>query len=199
MSGASPNPNSIFSLPNLLSLSRLPLGGLFWFTLGPTPARAVMALGVMALAAGTDVLDGAVARRRGFATSGMGAWLDPFCDKMFVGAILAALLFKQGVPLSTLALIVTRELLQLPLVLVYQFAPSLRHWLRYDFRASLLGKAATVTQFLAIAMLILGWPARPFAWAAFALGIAALADYVRRAVAIGRRRLLQELEAPKKP
>ena len=197
MSGA--GPNSLLSLPNLLSLSRLPLGGLFWVTLGPTTTRAFLALGVMALAAATDVLDGAVARKRGLATAGTGAWLDPFCDKMFVGAILATLLFKQGVPLTTIALIITRELLQLPLVLVYQFVPSLRHWLRYDFRASVLGKAATVTQFIAIAMLILGWPARPFAWAAFALGITALADYVRRAIAIGRQRLLREPEAPKKP
>ena len=116
---------------------------------------------------------------------------------MFVGAILATLLFKQSVPLATIALIITRELLQLPLVLVYQFVPSLRHWLHYDFRASVLGKAATVTQFIAIAMLILGWPAWPFAWAAFALGITALADYVRRAIAIGRQRLLRELEGPK--
>ena len=47
-------------------------------------------------------------------------------------------------------------------------------------------------------MLILGWPAQPFAWAAFALGITALADYVRRAIAIGRQRLLRELEAPRR-
>ena len=88
-------PNSLLSLPNLLSLSRLPLGGLFWVTLGPTTMRGLLALGVMVLAAATDVLDGWVARRRGLETAGTGAWLDPFCDKMFVGAILATLLFKQ--------------------------------------------------------------------------------------------------------
>ena len=66
----------------------------------------------------------------------------------------------------------------------------LRIWLRYDFRASLLGKAATVAQFLAIAALILDHPSiRIFAAIAFLLGIAALIDYVRRAIVIGKARL----------
>ena len=193
-----PAANSITSLPNLLSLSRLPLGGLFWVTLGPTPTHAMLALGVMALAAATDVLDGTIARRRGFSTSGMGSWLDPICDKLFVGAVLAGLHFERGVPLSLLALIVTRELLQLPMALVYRAVPTLRHWLRYDFRASPLGKAATITQFLAIGALVMGWPAAPLAWGAFALGIIALGDYVRRAVEIGRQRL-HETEQGKRP
>src|SRR4029079_9156188 len=151
MSESAPNTNTITSLPNLLSLSRLPLGGVFWVALGTTATtrNALMALGVMALAAGTDVLDGTIARRRGVSTSGMGSWLDPICDKPFLGALpagphlarrlpraaLAGLHFERGVPLSLLALIVTRELLQLPMVLVYRAIPTLRHWLRYDFRA----------------------------------------------------------------
>jgi len=183
--------NSPLSLPNLLSLSRLPLGWVFWVALGKTQGseRGVMALGVMALAAVTDVLDGTIARRRGVDASGMGSWLDPICDKLFVGAVLAALHFQRGVSLGLLALIVTRELLQLPMVVVYRVSPTLRRWLRYDFRASLLGKAATVAQFLAIAALVMGWPARELAALAFLLGVIALTDYVRRAVAIGRQRL----------
>jgi phosphatidylglycerophosphate synthase len=190
-----PKSNSIFSLPNLLSLSRLPLGGLFWVTLGPTHTDAALALGVMALAAGTDVLDGTIARRRGMATAGMGSWLDPICDKLFVGAVLAALHFQHGVPLWLLAVIVARELIQLPMVVVYRVFPMLRHWLRYDFRASHLGKAATIIQFLAIGSLVMGWPAAyPLAWGAFGVGLVALADYVRRAVSIGKRRLTQPEE-----
>ena len=78
----------------------------------------------MALAAGTDVLDGTIARRRGASTAGMGSWLDPICDKLFVGAVLAALHFERGVPLSLLALIVARELMQLPMVVVYRAVPD---------------------------------------------------------------------------
>lgn len=181
-------PVPFFTLPNLLSLARLPLGWLFWFALGPTPARAAAALGVMGAAAATDVLDGTLARRRGVALAGVGSWLDPVCDKLFVGAVLAALHVQRGVPLGMLALIVARELLQLPMSVVYRAIPSLHHWLRYDFRASVLGKAATIAQFLAIGALVLGLPARLPIGLAFGLGIVALIDYVRRAIAIGRAR-----------
>jgi cardiolipin synthase (CMP-forming) len=191
-----PTPNKITSLPNLLSLSRLPLGGVFWLALGPTPKRAVLALGVIALAAGTDVLDGTIARRRGVSTAGIGSWLDPICDKLFVGAVLAALHFERGVPWWLLAVIVARELMQLPMVVVYRLFPALRHWLRYDFRASHLGKAATIIQFLAIGALVMGWPAAlPLAWGAFGVGLVALIDYVRRAVAIGKERLHEPEQA----
>jgi cardiolipin synthase len=189
-----PAPNKITSLPNLLSLSRLPLGGVFWLALGPTatPANAALALSVMALAAVTDMLDGYVARQRGVSTAGMGSWLDPICDKLFVGAVLAALHFERGVPLWLLAVIVARELMQLPMVVVYRVFPTLRHWLRYDFRASHLGKAATIIQFIAIGCLVMGWPAAvPFAWGAFGVGLVALIDYVRRAVLIGKQRLVE--------
>jgi len=191
-----PAPNKITSLPNLLSLSRLPLAGVFWVALGPTPKRALLALGVMALAAGTDVLDGTLARRRGVSTAGMGSWLDPICDKLFVGAVLAALHFERGVPWWLLAVIVARELMQLPMVVVYRVFPTLRHWLRYDFRASHLGKAATIIQFLAIGALVMGWPAAlPLAWGAFGVGLVALIDYVRRAVTLGKQRIHEPEQA----
>jgi len=181
---------SFFSLPNVLSLSRLPLGWAFWLALGPTatPRHAALAFGVIAVAALTDMLDGYFARHGGADVAGAGAWLDPFCDKLFVGAVLAALHFQRGVPLGLLALIVARELIQLPMAVVYRASRSLRTWLRYDFRASPFGKAATVSQFLAITALVLGMPAKPLTVLAFALGLIALADYIRRAVAMGRQR-----------
>jgi cardiolipin synthase len=192
MSPAPPLP--FFTLPNLLSLARLPLGLGFWLALGPTPAHPGPAFGVIAAAAVTDVLDGHLARRRGADVAGAGSWLDPICDKVFVAAVLAALHVERRIPLDTLALVVARELLQLPMVLVYRAIPILRSWLHYDFRASVLGKAATVTQFLAIAALILGWPARALVYSAFALGVIALGDYIRRAIAIGRRRAHTQAE-----
>ena len=188
--------NGLFTAPNLLSLSRLPLGWVFWVALGPTATarNGALALGVMGLAAGTDVLDGYLARRRGVDAAGTGSWLDPICDKLFVGAVLGALHFERGVPLSLLAIIVARELAQLPIALFYRLFPTLRSWLRYDFRASFLGKAATVAQFLAITALIVGVPAVPLVWLAFAVGLIALGDYLRRAVAMGRERLLHAKE-----
>jgi len=193
------NFNSLMSLPNLLSLSRVPLGGVFWLVLAPTARDSIWAFLVMGIAALTDVLDGYLARRQAQRAGrpsepdgGTGAWLDPICDKLFVGAVLAAIIVKRHPPPLIIALILTRELAQLPLGIAYRFIPALRSWLRYDFRASLLGKAATVAQFLAIATLILDHPSNAaFAVIAFGLGIAALADYMRRAIRIGKARIEQ--------
>ena len=55
------------------------------------PAHIAGPFAVLGAAAVTDVLDGHLARRSG-ATSGVGSWLDPICDKLFVGAVLVALL-----------------------------------------------------------------------------------------------------------
>jgi cardiolipin synthase (CMP-forming) len=182
--------NRLLTLPNVLSVARLPLGGLFWVALAEGPEHPELTFGVLAAAAATDVLDGYFARKAsgGQHPSGIGSWLDPICDKLFVGSVLAALYVQRRVPLSLLALIVTRELLQLPMALVYRASATLRRWLRYDFRASLLGKAATVVQFLAVSALIvdhaLAWG---LALAAFVLGVIALADYIRRAIVIGKR------------
>jgi cardiolipin synthase len=187
------------SLPNLLSLSRIPLGAAFWLVLGPSARGSIWAFAVMVVAALTDVLDGFFARRHAQRVGGTpepnggtGAWLDPICDKIFVGAVLAAIIVRRHPAPLLIVLVLTRELIQLPLGIAYRFIPTLRNWLRYDFRASVLGKAATVAQFLAIAALILDHPSIvAFAVVAFVLGIAALVDYVRRAIRIGKNRIEQ--------
>ena len=204
-----PRLQNLATVPNLLSLSRIPLGGVFWFALGPEGDPSYGAFCVLALAALTDVLDGHLARRQqaAYATTrgrggagpagepggGTGAWLDPICDKIFVASVLSAIIVRRHSALWLVLLIVSRELAQLPLGLAYRFLPTLRNWLRYDFRASPLGKGATVAQFMAIFALILAHPwVRLFAFLSFALGIAALVDYFRRAIAIGRSRLQAE-------
>lgn len=226
------------SLANMLSLSRLPLGGLFaWTVSGPLGRWWWPPLAVVALAGLTDLLDGWFARRsfartaaraaqgRGEVASGRsldparatssgppaamrtgtpagttGAWLDPVCDKVFVAAVLGAIWFHLRPPLGWLALILGREIVQVPLSLVYLAVPSLRRWLRYDFRAAFPGKAATVLQFAAIAALMFQHPsAQVLALAAFVAGMIAIGDYLRRAVQIGRRRLVgagPRLETP---
>jgi phosphatidylglycerophosphate synthase len=195
-----PRPSPLMSLPNLLSLSRIPLGAAFWLVLGPTAQGSIWAFVIMAAAAVTDVLDGYLARRQARRTGGAGslpdggtgAWLDPICDKLFVGAVLAAIIVRRHPPPLLVVLILTRELVQLPIGAAYRFIPTVHNWLRYDFRASVLGKAATVAQFLAVAALILDHPSIAiFAGIAFLLGIAALVDYMRRAIRIGKDRLVR--------
>lgn len=172
----------LLSAPNLLSLARLPLGALFWLVIDDSPAHFVGPFALLAAAGVTDVLDGYLARRSGL-PSGIGSWLDPICDKLFVGSVLAAVAVHRQAPWTLLALVVGRELVQLPLTLTYRLVPPLHHWLHYDFSASPLGKAATVAQFLAVAALLLDLRVKwPIAWLAFAIGMAALADYLRRAI-----------------
>ena len=72
------------------------------------------------------MLDGYFARHGGADLAGAGAWLDPLCDKLFVGAVLGALHFQRGVSLGLLALIVARELIQLPMAVVYRASRGLR-------------------------------------------------------------------------
>jgi phosphatidylglycerophosphate synthase len=189
---ALPPGSGFFSLANVLSLARVPLGVAFWLTLS-ADRRAYgiwLPFTVLGAAALTDVLDGYFARRaHADGPTGVGSWLDPICDKIFVACVLGAIYVVQRPPLSLLALIMSRELIQLPMSLVYRLSPVLRHWVHYDFRASVLGKAATVLQFVAVAALLLRWEsARLLAWLTLVVGLAAIADYVRRAVVLARAR-----------
>jgi len=185
--------------PNLLSMARVPLG--FAFACSLHGGGVVGAAIVLLLAGLTDALDGAWARRRSSSrrhssdlvrpnTPGRGSWLDPICDKIFVAIVLAGLFFEHHAPLGWLALIGARELVQLPFSLVYRAVPFLRHWLHYDFTASVLGKLATITQFFAIGFLLV-WPARARgpAYAAAAIGLTAVLDYLVRAWRLGAARM----------
>jgi cardiolipin synthase len=205
-----PPRESLLSVANLLSLSRLPLGALFAWTFGRAEGQPWISLAVLAVAGASDALDGWFARRaqarrsggKALATpAGMGSWLDPICDKVFVATVLGAIWFQFRPPLTWVALTLARELAQLPLSLVYLAIPSLRRWLRYDFRASVLGKTATVVQFLAIVALVFRSPLTPpLAVASCVIGLIALGDYLRRAVRLGQQRYLnQEVERERAP
>jgi len=194
----------------VLSLSRLPLGLVFAWGLRATPEGQLplWPAAALVLAGLTDALDGAWARHSAAKTRpridersagagggvvapepGRGSWLDPICDKLFVATVLASLFLLRHASLSLLALIAARELAQLPLTLVYRAVPFLRHWLHYDFTASVFGKLATVAQFGSIAVLLVDpAAARLPAYAAFGMGLLALGDYLVRAWRLGRQR-----------
>ena len=135
------------------------------------------------------MLDGWVARRQrkgseaaGEAHPHRGDWLDPLCDKLFVFAVVVGLYLARQPPLSLLALLLTREVLQTISVTVMRLVPSLHRASRdYDFKAHPLGKATTVVQFLTGALLLLDQPlARPAAYLTAALGVVTVAIYISR-------------------
>ncbi len=185
-----PADNTLLTAANLMSLSRIPMGFLIWLA----PQSRFLLLGVMALAAISDVLDGWLARRshRSTGPGHVGAWLDPVCDKVFVVTVLAALLVALDSPLWQLLLIGTRELLQLPLLAAHLLAGRRLHLpARLDFRAGIPGKATTVAQFSAIGAIVVELAAA-WAWCAVAgaLGVVSTAYYVRRTLAAGSRPLV---------
>jgi cardiolipin synthase (CMP-forming) len=169
------------TLADLLSLVRIPLGALFLFV----ASRLPLALAVLVAAGLSDVLDGWAARRRHRPADQephRGDWLDPFCDKVFVAAMLAGIYVAHRPPAALLLLMVTRELLQAVCLAIYKTVPSLRRRLAYRYRAHSLGKATTVAQFVTAAAFLLDHPlAGPLAFVCAVLGVATVVVYVNRA------------------
>ncbi len=190
---AAPDADRFFTLANVMSLSRVPLAGVFWLTLHGRPETTWAPLTVMIVAGATDILDGKFARlgRKDQTSSpptGRGAWLDPVCDKIFVGVVLIALFIERGLTLNLLLLVCTRELVQIPTVLGYKLLPVFRGWLHYDFTATFLGKLTTVLQFAAIVSLLFSARSTyPLALASCLGGLLAVGDYLWRVVRIARR------------
>ena len=182
------------AIPNALTLSRLPLAAVFWIA-PDWPPFAFTVLGVAGL---TDVADGFLARRArserwkrrdpgAFAAgTGRGPWLDALCDKIFVVSVVTAVWVTVAPPLHLALLVVTRELLILPLSVAYRFMPE--GWRReYDFTAGWPGKLATVLQLAALCLAILRSELlEPAAYATAAAGAIAVGYYLMRAWRTGR-------------
>lgn len=169
------------TLPNLLTLSRIPLAALIWVR----PLDPFFVLGIMTIAGVTDVLDGWLERRRhpGRTIETAGAWLDPLCDKIFILSVITAVAVSRSLPLWIVPLIALREILQTLVAIGAKTIPVLRRRLRFKFGANVLGKATTVFQFITIAAILFDKPGRiPLAMLTAALGLIAAAVYVRRAL-----------------
>ncbi|HEY4059323.1 MAG TPA: CDP-alcohol phosphatidyltransferase family protein [Kofleriaceae bacterium] len=160
-------------LAHALTLARLPLALALTQTFGD---RAWSAL-IVVLAAATDAADGTVARamkKRGSTGPDIGGWLDPVVDKIFVVIVLITI-YVHTHDIALLALIAAREILMVPLMLVY----VLRGRPVKTLHARPIGKVATIVQFFACAVAVVdiryAWP---LAIAAAVLGAAAIADYI---------------------
>jgi CDP-diacylglycerol--glycerol-3-phosphate 3-phosphatidyltransferase len=132
------------NLPTWITVSRLlgvPL--LLWLLANPTEQARWIALTIFLLAAGTDWLDGYLARRLNQITD-LGKFLDPLVDKLLVLAPLLSLVELGQVPAWGVFLILAREL-------------TIAGWRVNQTQisgANLWGKLKTVTQIAAISLLI---------------------------------------------
>jgi cardiolipin synthase len=180
----------VVRVPGLLSLVRLPLAVVFPFVF----RSSVDAIGVLVLAGLSDMLDGWAARRLHQQTV-TGAVLDGFMDKVLALVVLMTLVLGNELSVAEAAVLSSREIGESLIVL---FALALRpKRAGAPHPANGIGKLATVLQFAAVVVVLLGRGPRMIlvlatgvtgAAAAIAYGIRELA--VRTTpVALGRRSL----------
>lgn len=141
--------NRIFTVPNLISTIRLCLVPAFLVLL--LNGYDLLATFLFALAAGTDWVDGQIARRT-HAVSRLGQLLDPAVDRILMIAGVAGLLAVGRLPLWIVVVVVARDAL-----LLAGGAYLLNRW---KARVAVIypGKVATTLLFVGFAALLLNWP-----------------------------------------
>jgi CDP-diacylglycerol---glycerol-3-phosphate 3-phosphatidyltransferase len=136
------------NIPNTITFSRL-LGipFLLYGLHDPTPQARWICLGIFLVCALTDWLDGYLARKLNQITD-LGKFLDPLVDKLLVLAPLLSLVELQQIPAYAVFIILGREL-------------AIAGWRVNQTTisgANIWGKLKTVSQIIAIALLIAPLP-----------------------------------------
>jgi cardiolipin synthase len=140
--GSQPAPDSyskLLNLPNFLTLCRI--GSIPVFLIFLTRQSYEAALYVFAAAAVTDGLDGAVARWFDSRTE-LGAFLDPFADKLMLVSAFVVLTIDGELPGYLLSVVMIRDIVIVVGYLMISFFTGER----VPVRPSYLGKLSTVMQ-----------------------------------------------------
>jgi CDP-diacylglycerol--glycerol-3-phosphate 3-phosphatidyltransferase len=159
----------IRSIPNIVSLSRLALAVAFVMNDDPN-AR----IGIVLVAAVTDMLDGWLARKAGL-TSRFGALIDPFADRVFALVAVATFVYEGSLTTLQYFIMIFRDLMT---AVGFIVAKSVS-WLRpVEFRARWSGKAVTALQMVAfVAILKFPESVTAFIWAVGLLSLYSVVDY----------------------
>ena len=180
-----------FNIPNLLTWLRIILiplfVGIFYFEKSwvSLPNQNLVATVIFVAAAVTDWLDGWLARKLN-QTSAFGAFLDPVADKLMVAAALIVLLQLGRVDAIVVLIIIGREIA----------ISALREWMAQmgdskSVAVSVLGKIKTISQMIAIPMLLYDDQLGPFdphlagtwlVYVAAALTLISMAYYLKMAL-----------------
>jgi CDP-diacylglycerol--glycerol-3-phosphate 3-phosphatidyltransferase len=173
---------SSWNLPNLLSMSRVFLtpfvlaflaapgqfGKIYGFDVGDLLAGIVFIIASI-----TDAADGYIARKRKIVTN-LGKFIDPLADKILVVAALIALVQLQRLEAWMVVVIVSREFIVSGIRMVAAVEGVVIH-------ASAGGKLKTVSQIVAIVMMIFNIPfALAAMWVAMILTVWSGWDYLAK-------------------
>jgi phosphatidylglycerophosphate synthase len=163
------------TVADLLSAVRIPLA--IAFPLASDTWRVV----VLAAAAGSDLLDGQLARR--FGSSRFGSVIDPVADKLFMATAFGVVAFSGKLEPYEIVGVLLRDIVATIAFLVTIFSHRPR---AIPARAG--GKAVTVAQVLTLLAFLADSPRlKELAWATTAIALYAIWDYYHVAPRAGRR------------
>lgn len=169
------------NLPNKLTTLRVILIPFFVFFLlwqgGENRTFRIISLVIFIVASLTDLLDGKIARKYNLVTN-FGKFMDPLADKLLVCSALICLIELNQLPAWMVIVIISREFIISGFRLVASDNGVV-------IAASYWGKFRTTFQMFAVILLILDMPALSvlttlFVWAAFALTLISLVDYIAK-------------------
>jgi CDP-diacylglycerol---glycerol-3-phosphate 3-phosphatidyltransferase len=186
------------NLPNLLTWLRIVLiplfVGIFYFEKSwvSVPNQNLVATVIFTVAALTDWLDGWLARKLN-QTSSFGEFLDPVADKLMVAAALIVLIELDRVGAIVVLIIIGRELT----------ISALREWMAKigasgSVAVSVLGKIKTISQMVAIPLLLYNDPVGAFnphtvgtwlIWIAAILTLVSMVYYLKVAMPLAWKRV----------
>jgi len=166
-----PTLGSLLNIPNFLTLCRL--GAIPIFLSFLSRHRYTEALYVFVAAAVTDGLDGTVARWFDSRTE-IGAFLDPFADKLMLLSAFVVLTVEQDLPGWLLSVVAIRDVVIVGGYLMIAFFTNER----MPVRPSYVGKLSTVLQLACVIATLLRigvtWPNYWYGLLYFTVGVTAL-------------------------
>ena len=139
-----------FNLPNALTTVRLLMIPAILWSFEARVGDQLVAPLLFVAASITDSLDGRIARRYGKVTT-LGKFLDPLADKMLILAVLALLVQDGLLPFWVLVLVLGRELL----ITLLRGVGATQGLI---IAATPFGKTKTISQMLAVTLLMLERP-----------------------------------------
>lgn len=140
-------PNPLRTAPNLLTLLRICLAPFLVSAI--LENRFALSFGLFVAAGLTDALDGTLARVLKQRTM-LGQYLDPVADKLLLSTIFVVLTYKHLISARVTVLVFGRDVGILVVAAILYAAAG-----RREFKPSLVGKANTAAQVIAVAVVLL--------------------------------------------